>query len=223
MVMLVVVWDFDGVIFDSMHLKCEGFKTLFKRHSKANQEVLKAFEDYHYTSGGIGRAEKIAYFYNYILKQPLKATQIQTLVDEFGQIITKDLFSKEHLNQDVLHFIKAHYQNCTFHIASAALHSELQILCEFLGLLPYFRSIEGSPPSKAKVLANLKTAYGYTSQEMLLIGDSKSDYESARVNNISFLGYNSAPLQDMLPQAYITSFQGLDLKTLATKAGLNQF
>ncbi|GAA9326736.1 hypothetical protein HpHA244_14570 [Helicobacter pylori] len=40
-------------------------------------------------------------------------------------------------------FIDKHYKNHVFHIASAALHSELQVLCEFLGIIKYFESFKG--------------------------------------------------------------------------------
>ncbi|WP_104706348.1 HAD family hydrolase [Helicobacter bizzozeronii] len=219
----VVVWDFDGVIFDSMHLKYEGFKTLFKRHTKADMDALKAFEAYHYANGGVSRFDKIAYFYQQVLKQDIKPEQINALVEEFGQIIAKDLFSREHLNLEVLDFIQANDLKYTFHIASAALHSELQILCEFLGLKPYFKSIEGSPPQKAKILANLIITHHYKPYEMLLIGDSRSDYESAQANQIPFLGYNNPVLKELLPNAYIQTFKGLDLHTLTQQAYLDQF
>lgn len=215
----VVVWDFDGVIFDSMHLKCEGFKALFKRAGCADEGALRVFETYHYENGGISRFDKIDHFYRHILKQPLEAPQIDALVLDYGHIISKNLFCKDHLNVEVLDFIQKHHKQYTFHIASAALHNELQILCAFLGLKPYFRSIEGSPPSKAKVLAKLIQNYGYRSDEMLLIGDSKSDYESALANHIAFLGYNSSMLKSLVGQegyrgGYIESFKGLDLDVL---------
>ncbi|BCZ19001.1 Haloacid dehalogenase [Helicobacter sp. NHP19-012] len=221
MALKVVVWDFDGVVFDSMHLKGEGFKELFRRHTKADETALKAFEDYHYANGGVSRFDKIAHFYTQILKKTIDADKINALVEEFGHIIEKDLFSKEHLNLEVMDFVKANHEKYIFHIASAALHTELQALCAFLGISPYFKSIEGAPPSKAKVLANLCTKYGYKPSEMVLIGDSKSDYESARVNKITFLGYNNPTLQALLPQAYISRFANLDLDYICQHNQIN--
>ncbi|WP_104741343.1 HAD family hydrolase [Helicobacter ailurogastricus] len=223
MALKIVVWDFDGVVFDSMHLKGEGFKVLFQRHTKADERALKAFEDYHYANGGVSRFDKIAHFYTKILKKSIEADTINALVEEFGQIIAKDLFSREHLNAEVLDFIKANHKKYIFHIASAALYSELQVLCEFLGLLPYFKSIEGAPPAKAKILANMCANYGYAPSEMVLIGDSRSDHESAQANKIPFLGYNNPVLQNLLPKAYINHFARLDLDALTRQACLDQF
>ncbi|AFI05601.1 hypothetical protein HCD_02925 [Helicobacter cetorum MIT 99-5656] len=146
MALEVVLWDFDGVIFDSMHLKYAGFKALFQAHGNGNEENLKAFEIYHYKSGGISRSEKIKYFYNEILKSPIAQVTIDALALEFGTIMEQKLFDREHLNSEVMAFIDRHYKDYIFHIASAALHSELQVLCEFLGITKYFKSIEGSPP-----------------------------------------------------------------------------
>ncbi|GMB94553.1 HAD family hydrolase [Helicobacter heilmannii] len=223
MALEVVVWDFDGVVFDSMHLKGEGFKELFRRHTKADEVALKAFEGYHYTNGGVSRSDKIAHFYTQILKKTIDADKINALVQEFGQIIEKDLFSREHLNLEVMDFIKGNYQKYVFHIASAALHTELQVLCEFLGILPYFKSVEGAPPAKAKILANMCARYGYDPSQMVLIGDSKSDYESAKANKIAFLGYNNPALKELLPSSYIQDFKDLDLGALAQRACLDQF
>ncbi|BCZ17266.1 Haloacid dehalogenase [Helicobacter sp. NHP19-003] len=223
MALRVVVWDFDGVVFNSMHLKGEGFKALFRRHTKADETILKAFEDYHYANGGVSRFDKIAHFYTQILKKTIDVDKINALVEEFGQIISKDLFSREHLNAEVLDFIKANDEAYIFHIASAALHSELQVLCEFLGIVPYFKSIEGTPPAKVKILSNLCAKYGYEPSQMVLIGDSKSDYESARANKIAFLGYNNPALKELWPNAYIHTFKGLDLEKLTQRACLDQF
>ncbi|WP_120943801.1 MULTISPECIES: HAD family hydrolase [Helicobacter] len=207
----VVVWDFDGVIFDSMHLKCMGYKRLF---GDIDPQAWQAFEVYHYASGGVSRGEKIDHFYRHILGTPLESSQIEELVLEFGQIIAKELFSKSHLNTEVMGFIQAHYQHYPFHVASAALHTELQSLCSYLGITPYFKSIAGSPPAKVKVLARLIEAYRYTPKEMVLIGDSQNDYTSARSNGIAFLGYNNPALKALkgLGSGYIESFQDFNLQ-----------
>ncbi|WP_104751318.1 HAD family hydrolase [Helicobacter salomonis] len=212
----VVVWDFDGVIFDSMHLKCAGYKQLF---GNVSTQAWQQFEQYHYKSGGISRNEKIDYFYRHILGTPLEAHQIDALVLEFGQIISKELFSKSHLNAEVLHFIQTHHKSYPFHVASAALHTELQALCAFLEITPYFQSIEGSPPAKPKVVAHLIEKYAYAPQDMVLIGDSSNDYLCARENQIAFLGYNNPELKTLVEgvdrAGYLESFQRFNLQDCA--------
>ncbi len=217
MALEVVLWDFDGVIFDSMHLKYEGFKALFQKHGNKNQEDLKQFEVYHYQSGGISRNEKIQYFYNEILKTPIAQEEVDALALEFGTIIEQKLFDRGHLNSEVMAFIDKHYKNYIFHIASAALHSELQVLCEFLGITKYFKSVEGSPPDKPKIIANIIQKYAYNPGRMLMIGDSVNDYESAQANKVAFLGYNSKVLKNLVGQngyqgKYLESFKGFDLQ-----------
>ncbi|AFI05600.1 hypothetical protein HCD_02920 [Helicobacter cetorum MIT 99-5656] len=52
-----------------------------------------------------------------------------------------------------------------------------------------------------------------------MIGDSTNDYESAIVNEVAFLGYNSGVLRNLVGQngykgKYLESFKGFDLKDL---------
>jgi beta-phosphoglucomutase-like phosphatase (HAD superfamily) len=40
-----ILWDFDGVIFNSMKIKADGFLELFKEYDDL---LLKKIEEYHY-------------------------------------------------------------------------------------------------------------------------------------------------------------------------------
>ena len=50
-----ILWDFDGVILDSMKIKGNGFIELFK---DCNVNDVKILEQYHYNNGGVSRFEK---------------------------------------------------------------------------------------------------------------------------------------------------------------------
>ena len=56
----VAIFDFDGVIVDSVALKAESFVELFANASE--QEKIKIV-DYHFANGGLPRENKIKYFY----------------------------------------------------------------------------------------------------------------------------------------------------------------
>ena len=42
-----ILWDFDGVILDSMKIKGDGFVQLFRDYKKTDVKIL---EKYHYTT-----------------------------------------------------------------------------------------------------------------------------------------------------------------------------
>ena len=63
-----ILWDFDGVILNSMKIKGDGFLELFKDYDK---EQLNKMEKFHYENGGVSRFDKIRYFYNDVLNRDI--------------------------------------------------------------------------------------------------------------------------------------------------------
>ena len=76
-----ILWDFDGVILDSMKIKGDGFIELFKDNAESE---LKQIEAYHYENGGVSRFDKIRYFYHNILDENILEDEILELADKFS-------------------------------------------------------------------------------------------------------------------------------------------
>jgi phosphoglycolate phosphatase-like HAD superfamily hydrolase len=187
-----LLWDFDGVIFDSMSVKADGFKELFKNYDKT---ILNNFIEFHYQNGGMSRFDKIKYFYTDLINKNISDEKINSLAKKYGEIIKKSLFNKDNLILDSLEFIRNNYKKYRFHIVSGAEHNELNELCKFLEIENYFITIEGSPTKKSILIDNLIHRFDYKKDEVVLIGDSFNDYKAATKNNISFFGYNNLALK----------------------------
>lgn len=54
-----ILWDFDGVILDSLAVRDYGFREIFKDFDKAAVEKLI---EYHSINSGLSRFHKIRYF-----------------------------------------------------------------------------------------------------------------------------------------------------------------
>jgi len=198
-----ILWDFDGVILDSMKVKCDGFIELFKNHDIND---LKKIEQFHYENGGVSRFEKIKYFYNQILMIDITKDEIEKLANEFATIISKKLFDKNSLIKDSVNFIKENHQKYNFHIVSGAEHKELNKLCTFFELENYFITIDGSPTKKDILVKHVIEKYNYNKNETILIGDALTDYNAAKSNNIGFYGYNNISLKKY---KYIKTFKDI--------------
>ena len=199
-----ILWDFDGVIFDSMKIKCDGFKSLF---NTCSDDVLQQIESYHYTHGGVSRFDKIRYFYEVILEQKISDEKVMLLADIFSKNIEAKLFDKNNLIEDSVDFIKKNYLKYHYHIVSGAEDKELNHLCEVLGLSGYFKSIDGSPTKKDILVKNVLRKYQYEKNKTILIGDAMTDYDAAMQNDIGFYGYNNKALKKF---NYIDSFRIFD-------------
>ena len=196
-----ILWDFDGVIFDSMKIKSDGFMELFKEHDELS---LKKMEEYHYLHGGVSRFDKIRYFYTDILGKKISEDEVLALADKFAQIIEKKLFNRRNLIMDSVDFIKNNHQDYNFHIVSGAEHGELNQVCETFDLSKYFLTIEGSPTKKDILIKNILEHYGYEKSDTILIGDAITDYNASQKNGIGFYGYNNLELHKF---NYIESFE----------------
>lgn len=198
-----IIFDFDGVIIDSMPIRTEGFKQIFRKY---NIELVEELIKYHEYNAGLSRFHKIKYFYNELLKKEISEEKINEYASEFSKIMKEKLTFKDILINDTINFIESNYTNYNFHIASGSEETELQFICSKLGIAGYFKSIKGSPIHKNDLVKAIIEEYEYVLEETILIGDSINDFEAAVVNNISFYGYNNIKLVDK-GENYIDSFE----------------
>jgi HAD superfamily hydrolase (TIGR01549 family) len=183
-----ILWDFDGVILDSMKVRDWGFEEIFKLFDKDKVSLLL---EYHRKNGGLSRYVKIQYFYEEILAKEITEEEIMSYANEFSILMKKELVNPKNLIQDSLAFIKENYKKYNFHIVSGSDQKELHFLCKELDIHQYFLSIHGSPTPKNQLVKELLNKYNYPIAETCLIGDSVNDYEAAKNNNINFYGYNN--------------------------------
>ena len=197
-----ILWDFDGVILDSMPVRELGFRTVLKNYPHNQIEELIKF---HQENGGWSRFVKIRYFFEKIRKEEVSTDFIQSLCNEFSSVMKSKLTSKELLISDSLDFIKRNHLTFQMHIVSGSEHGELNFLCKELGINSFFLSINGSPTSKIQHVSNLIEENSYDCREVILIGDSRNDWEAATANGIHFAGFNNIEIEN-LGEFYIYRF-----------------
>ena len=201
-----ILWDFDGVILDSMPIRDYGFIKIFESYP---EELVEEFIKYHRLNGGLSRFHKIKYFYNHLLNKVISEKQIQNYAEQFTIIMKEQLINKKYLIQESVDFIQVNHKNYNFHIVSGSEHHELNYLCEKLDLTEYFLSINGSPTPKNELVKNLLEKEKYKKEETILIGDSINDYEAANVNGIEFYAYNNLDLKQQYK--FINSFMKFNI------------
>ncbi len=203
-----IIFDFDGVILNSMDIKGNGLRKIFREYPKGKVEKLVAF---HHENGGVSRYAKIRYFFEELLEERVTEEEVLKYAEEFSKQMKVELDNEDYLIEDTVNFIKKHHGDYHFHIASGADEKELQYICDRLKLTPYFKTIEGSPTVKEELVEGILTGYQYDKKTTLLIGDSKNDYEAAKENRIRFAGYNNEALRSY-EDFYIESFQPLKIQ-----------
>jgi phosphoglycolate phosphatase-like HAD superfamily hydrolase len=201
----VILWDFDGVIMNSMPIRGMGFQEVLKDYPKEQVEMLLAF---HEQNGGLSRYVKFRYFFEKIRGEKISNQQVLNYTDEFSKIMLSLLIDQNLLIEDSLDFIKKKHLNYDMHIVSGSDGNELRCICEHLGLSKYFISICGSPTPKNELVKQVIINNYYKKEETCLVGDSFNDMEAADVNQIEFFGYNNLNLVSV-DNKYIVSFEGI--------------
>jgi phosphoglycolate phosphatase-like HAD superfamily hydrolase len=188
----VIIWDFDGVIMDSMSIRGEGFRNVLKNYPKDQVDELMAF---HESNGGLSRYVKFRYFFENIRGEQISEQQVLDLASSFSEIMLDLLLNDNLLIMDSVNFIKQNYNKYEMHIASGSDGMELNKICKGLKLDSYFRSINGSPTPKNDLVKQILNSYKEKNNlSFVLIGDSINDFDATKINNIDFLGYNNTDL-----------------------------
>jgi phosphoglycolate phosphatase-like HAD superfamily hydrolase len=180
----MIIWDFDGVIVDSMKIREEAFRFSLNSYS---EKIANDLATYHVKNGGLSRYVKFDYIldkYNVIKESK------EQLLDIYAGYIRETLFDRQIINPQVLgvlNYMQA--QSVIQFIASGSDHKELNNLCRFLNIDTYFRGIFGSPTKKEEIVENILNLSEYPIEKAILIGDSINDEDAALKNGIKYLKY----------------------------------
>lgn len=201
----VILWDFDGVLMDSMPVRDRGFEIVLSSYPQHEVEQLLI---YHRQNGGLSRYVKFKYFFEQIRKEPITNAQIDSLASEFSEVMRRELVNSGLLIDESVEYVKQNYRKFKMHVVSGSDQTELRYLCEVLGLKNYFESINGSPTPKKELVYSILNSYKYTPEEIVLIGDSMNDYDAASLHGIDFYGYNNTRLEG-IGVGYIQAFDSV--------------
>lgn len=200
-----ILWDFDGVLMDSMPVREHGFKEVLSSYADEDVAALIA---YHRKNGGLSRYVKFRYFFETIRKETITDQEIRSLAHRFSVIMLELLMKPDLLIRDPWNFIEQNHKHIDMHIVSGSDGEELGVICKTLNVDSYFKTIVGSPTPKKKLVEEILIKNRY--DKVVLIGDSINDMEAAFANGIEFLGYNNPALKNHAVR-YIDTFDGLEI------------
>ncbi|MFA5147176.1 MAG: HAD-IA family hydrolase [Candidatus Omnitrophota bacterium] len=176
-----VIFDFDGVIVESVDIKTDAFRELFNIFPDKVDEIVK----YHADNGGISRFNKFRYIYEHILRKPLPKELFDRLCDDFARLVKEKVASAPFV-RGAEDFIGRNFTKYHFYIVSGTPETELVDIIKLRGMEKYFRGIYGAPRSKAELLRKILADNGFSPEETIFLGDSINDYEAAKKASVPF-------------------------------------
>lgn len=179
----IIIYDFDGVICDSVNIKTEAFVELYQSYGK---EVQQAVKEYHLAHGGISRYEKFRYFQSTLLEEPVNQEQIDALADQFSILVKQKVIASEYL-PGVIDFLKANEGKKQF-ICTGTPQNEIEDIVEKKGIKALFDEVYGSPRTKTEIIQIILDKYSVSPKDCIFFGDAMTDYDAAKACSIPFVG-----------------------------------
>ncbi len=181
------IFDFDGVLVDSVEIKAKAFNELY---SPYGSEIAEKIVFHHIQNGGMSRYDKFKYYHKEFLNLPIKPDTINFLSNKFSSIVIEKILKCDEIEGalDCLSFCLRHGITCA--VNSATPQDELNYIILEKGWKKYFKYIYGSPNSKSDNLKKIINNTKIEKNKVIFFGDSLSDFKAADENEIDFVGIN---------------------------------
>lgn len=181
------IFDFDGVIADSVEIKTLAFKQLFEREGKG---LARKIARHHKAHGGVSRFDKIRYYTRVFLNRDISERQVRVLAGKFSKIVLGKVI-RAPLIKGARKFMES-LKGKNLYLISATPGKEIKLIVRKKGLDKYFACVLGSPLAKKENLKFLMDKYGLNSGESVYFGDSQEDKQAAACFKIRFVPINYA-------------------------------
>ncbi len=178
----LIIFDFDGVIAESIAMKAEAFRETFSFVPEHQDKIVQ----YHLDNGGMSRYAKFRYIYREILCQKLTGEQEQRLGDRYAGLVREKMYTIP-LVPGATELLIAWSRLLPLYIVSATPEEEMLMIAEKRGLADYFAGIYGSPRPKADCIRNILGENGISPGEALFVGDAPQDLQAAVETGVRFI------------------------------------
>ncbi len=178
-----IIFDFDGVLVESVDIKTEAFRELFKNYPG---EYLEKFVQYHLLNGGVSRFEKIKYFYREFLNKAVTQEELRKLCEEFSRLVVKKVIEAPYVPgaERLLSLCQKAYD---MFVVSGTPGNEMNFIVRERAMSHFFRGVYGSPSPKTQLVRKILKNCLLDPNETVMIGDSLTDFLAAKENRIRFL------------------------------------
>ncbi|WP_071961579.1 HAD hydrolase-like protein [Synechococcus sp. RS9916] len=179
------VFDFDGVIKDSVPAKSKAFSLLFSSYPS----VLPRIVAHHLANGGISRDYKLPLYMSWCGIDP-SDINVSTYTSSFSSIVSSLVINSPFVLgiYNYLEFLSSNSKR--LYILSATPQQEIIDISLALQLTQYFstKNIYGHPATKSSILQRLSLT-----SPVLFFGDSLSDFQSSIDSNVDFVFCSTNP------------------------------
>ena len=178
-----IIFDFDGVIAESVQVKSDAFAELYKSYG---QVIVINVVKHHEANGGMSRFEKMKYYHKTFLNKTITDKEMATLTNQFSNLVIKKVIAAPYV-PGALEYIKNCYKQYNLFISTGTPIEEIKQILKSREIAKYFTDVFGSPENKIGHIKKIISKYGLKREELLFFGDSNSDMNAAAFHRVQFV------------------------------------
>lgn len=183
----ILIYDFDGVICDSVDIKTEAFQALY---AGVRPDQMEAIVRYHLDHGGVSRFRKIEHIEVNILASATGQAVWQHQAERFATLVKERVIRSPYL-PGVRTFIERYASTHRQYICTGTPEAEIQEITAARDIRRYFDGIYGSPTTKVEILTRILREADVDAAGCVFFGDSTTDLDAAVAVGIPFIGVAS--------------------------------
>ena len=139
-----IIFDFDGVIVESVDIKTNAFAKLFEHEG---EEIVKRIVNYHLDNTGVSRYEKFKYIYKEILNRPLNDDEFQMLCNKFANLVVDGVVKAPYV-KGAKEFLESYAEKYNYFVISATPQDEIEEIIKEQNVTHFFKAVYGAPIKK---------------------------------------------------------------------------
>lgn len=179
------VFDFDGVLADSVNVKTSAFFELYKGYG---EQVANQVVDHHKVNGGMSRFDKFIYYHKTFLNTELDNNDVQELSKKFSSLVVDKVIGSPEISGADKFLQRYCLNNKSAFVNSATPQKEIQEIVIQRRMDKYFTCVYGSPNSKLDNLKSIMSRYNTTPDQTVFFGDALADFKAADKLGCEFIG-----------------------------------
>lgn len=177
-----LLFDFDGVLAESVNIKTEAFR---KMYLSKGEEFAQRVVDYHEANGGVSRYEKFKVFNGDWLGETVTPEKVNELAAVFSDFVVDGVVNAPEV-VGANDFLESS-QDYTKFIITGTPTVEIKPILTKRKMSHFFKEAFGSPEKKGHWVKHILKTENISSKECVFIGDALADYNAAMENDIDFI------------------------------------
>lgn len=178
-----IIFDFDGVICESVDAKTEAFRKLFQGCPEHLDKIIQ----FHIVNGGMSRYEKFKVIYRDFLKVKLTEEEARRLGQRFTEYSYDSVVNSAFV-KGAHEFLNKYYKRLPLFVVSGTPQEEMISVIMKRKLNHFFQGAYGSPQSKSALIMKILSKGNFDADKVVFVGDSINDYIGADQAGVRFIG-----------------------------------